>query len=246
MSDTEGRLIVLAHSFFSSVITRFRICFTLPDWSLNVFVWKTRLFPGGRKRSAHQQMPFVMQPDCHPVFFSLHLPLVGSFLWSVLRAVHHGSSFRPADVVQLLSGSIWLCWHWLCTSKVQMNSFMGENRVSTVIKLFLSLTYEDSMSAKALLWLKMLDKDHKETFDISLLYLCPLRSVSTESKCSFSIYCWAKFPLLFQSFPESSQLTRAPFSQEGWVDAENMEPDELSVSPVSVNRFILRYYKVFF
>ena len=111
--DTEGRLIVVVHSFFSSVITPFRICLTLPDWSSNLLCWKTSYFLSWRAKACCTPADVV----CHAArlwscFFPLYLPLAGSFLWSALRTVHHGRSSRPTDVEQLLSGSISLCWHW--------------------------------------------------------------------------------------------------------------------------------------
>lgn len=60
--------------------------------------------------------------------FPLRLPLAGSFLWSVLSAVHHGSRFEPADAVQLLS---WLASNVLTrryTSKVGMNNLAFPQR----------------------------------------------------------------------------------------------------------------------
>lgn len=63
------------------------------------------------------------------LFFFLHLPLVGSFLWSVLSAVHHGSGFRPADVQQLLL----CCLNVLTlryTSKAGMNNLQREKKGS--------------------------------------------------------------------------------------------------------------------
>lgn len=85
---------------------------SLPYWSLNLFAWKNRIASCRAEGCAAPADVIFHAGWTVVLFFSLHLPLVGSFLWSVLRTVHHGSQFRPADVVQLPARSALMCWHW--------------------------------------------------------------------------------------------------------------------------------------
>lgn len=108
---------------------------------------KQDYFLEGWKLHSTSRCHFSCWLDCRPVFL-LHLPLVGSFLWSVLSAVHHGSQFKQADVVQLLAWSASICWHWGTDQRQGMNNLAlwpRENRIWRVIKLLLWLKYENSM-----------------------------------------------------------------------------------------------------
>lgn len=135
--DTEGRLTAVVHSFFSSVITPSGfVSHSLIDLQIysvekqDCFLEAESVLHTSRCRLSCSQTVVLL--------FFLHLPLVGSFLWSALRAVHHGRSSRPAEALQLLSGSISLCWHW-----GTHQSLMGENRMSTVIELTCTWTFHE-------------------------------------------------------------------------------------------------------
>lgn len=88
-------------------------------------------------------MSFVVQPDCRPVFFFFSPSFTSCWIFSLERAQGCTSwsqlraSWCAAAAVRLHLPVLTL----RCTSKVQSNSLMGENRISAVIELTYTWTF---------------------------------------------------------------------------------------------------------